>query len=177
MSFEVEDGSGSATANSYLSVSTADAYHAARGNSTWTEASTSPDQGKHAALVRATQAIDALYRGRWPGTKLNGRLQALEWPREDAEDAEGEEIAEDEIPAEVIDATCEAALRELIDAGSMMPDFERGGAVKSVKAGSVAVEFAGNAQAATAFTLIDGILAPLLGENPQPLYYGRAIRG
>lgn len=177
MTFEVEDGTGSETANSYVSVADADAYHALRGNSAWTETSTSPDQGKHAALVRATQAIDALYRGRWPGAKLNGREQALEWPRVDADDANGEEIADDAVPAEIVAATCEAALRELEDAGSMMPDLERGGGVKRVKAGTVEVEFAGNASALTAFTIIDGILSPLLGSTQQPTYFGRAVRG
>jgi hypothetical protein len=49
-----------------------------------------------------------------------------------------------------------------------MPDLDRGGTIKSVKAGSVSVEYAANAQANTTFQLIDGILAPLIGEITSP---------
>ena len=40
MALVVEDGTGLATANSYATVATADAYHALRGNSTWVGIST-----------------------------------------------------------------------------------------------------------------------------------------
>jgi hypothetical protein len=176
MALVLEDGSAPEGANSYAAVETADAYHSARGNSTWAEASTSPDQGKTAALIRATTAIDAIYRARFPGTKANGRDQSLEWPRIDATDNEGEEIAEDEIPQEIVDAVCEAALRELVEAGSMMPDLERGGSVRRLKAGSVEIEYGNNASARTAFTIIDGILAGLLGAASSG-YTATAVRG
>lgn len=189
MAIVLEDGSGVADANSYAEVTTADAYHSARGNATWTEASTSPDQGKTAALVRATAAIDAAYRMRFPGVRTNGRDQALEWPRAYAitdasdpdsigniTDAEGWEIDTDEIPQEIIDAVCEAALRELIEPGSMMPDLVRGGWIKRLKAGSVEIEYGSNATPETVYSLIDGILAKLLGGNSNP-YTARAVRG
>ena len=171
----IEDGTGVAGANSYASVETADSYHSARGNSTWTEASTSPDQGKTAALIRATQSLDAIYRSRFPGTKTNGRDQTLEWPRTDATDAEDEVIDDEEIPTEVIHALCELALRELVEAGSTTPDLERGGAIKRLKAGSVEIEYGSNASLNTTFQTVDGILAGLLGAASP--YTARAVRG
>lgn len=177
MSIIVEDGTGLANANSYVSVADADAYHAARGNATWTEASTSPDQGKTAALARATAAIDAIYGMRFPGTKINGRDQALQWPREDAFDINGLEIDADAVPTEIKQATFEAALRELVTTGSMMPDLERGGAVKRLKAGSVEVEYGGSATPGTVFSLIDGILAVLIGPSGGAGYTAKAARG
>jgi hypothetical protein len=157
---------------SYATVATADEYFGRRQNDTWMAEN---EGDREAALIRATQAIDALYRGRFPGSRTDGRTQPLEWPRSQAYDIDDEEIADDEIPQEVIDATCEAALRELVEAGSMMPDLDRGGGIKRVKAGSVEVEYNGAASATTTFSLIDGILAPIVG-NPSK-YYGRAVRG
>ena len=176
MSLVLEDGSAPEGANSYAEVADADAYHSARGNSLWTETSTSPDQGKTAALIRATQSLDAIYRSRFPGYKTNGRDQSLEWPRTEATDNEGEEIAEDEIPTEIINAVCEFALRELIEAGSTMPDLDRGGNAKRIKAGSVEIEWGANASANTVFQTVDGILAGLLGAAPSS-YTARAVRG
>lgn len=177
MSIVVEDGTGLANANSYVSVADADAYHSARGNSAWTESSTSPDQGKTAALIRATTFIDGHYRGRWPGTPLNGRDQALAWPRENATDAEGNDVASDEVPREIIATTCEAALRELQSPGSLQPDLERGGAIRRLKAGSVEVEYADNALNTTTLTLIDDILSGLITTGSGGGLFAEGVRG
>jgi hypothetical protein len=160
MAFLVEDGTGIEGATSYASEDDADTYWEDRNNTDWT------GTDKEAALIRATHSLDYMYRGRFPGLKTNGRAQSLEWPRSEAYDAEDEEIAEDEIPQEIIDATCELALRELIEAGSTMPDLDRGGHIRRVKAGSVEVEYAGGATATTTYSKVDGILAGLLGTAP-----------
>ncbi len=172
----VEDGSGVENANSYCDETDANAYFELRGNTAWTGISSSPDQGKPAALIRATAAIDATYRSRFGGTKTGGRAQSLQWPRSGAYDAEGELIASDEIPQEVIDATCEAALRELAEPGSMMPDIAAGGVEKRIKAGSVEIERFGNAPAAATFSIIDGILSGLIG-SATASFIGTAVRG
>ncbi len=175
MSLIVEDGTAPAGANSYVTVEDADEYHSARGNASWTQTSTSPDQGKAAALVRATTAIDAKYRGRWPGYRTNGRNQELEWPRTAAYDSEANPIGGTEIPEEVKDATCEAALRELATAGSMMPDLGR--TISRVAAGSVDITYASNAKEAATFQLIDGILSPILVSGSGGGLFGVAVRG
>lgn len=172
MTIIVEDGSGVTGANSYASVDVCAAYCTARGLAFGTSPTTTGEQ----ALIRATAAIDAKYGPRFPGSRTNGRSQALAWPRVDAVDGEDEDIASDEIPVEIVNAVCEAAVRELASPGSMAPDLERGGGVKSLKAGSVAIEYGANAAAGTTFTVIDGILASLLGAG-ESVYSAKATRG
>lgn len=173
MALIVEDGTGLAGANSYVSMDDCALYCADRGLSF----ATSPSATGEAALIRATEAIDAIYRGRFPGYRVRGRAQALEWPRLAAYDVEGNLIVGDEIPIEVVNATCEAAVRELAVPNSMMPDLKRGGHLKSFKAGSVAVEFGANAAPGTVFSLIDGILAGILGGGSGGGLFGVAVRG
>jgi hypothetical protein len=168
----LEDGTAPDGANSYATETMADDYFDARGNTTWTDST----DDKEAALIRATAAIDAMYGSRFQGYRTNFRDQDLQWPRTGAYDNEGNIIAGNEIPQELIDATCEAAYRELTTAGSMMPDVERGGDIRALKAGSVAIEYGPGASAYTTFTLIDGILAPLLGAGNSDYSY-RAVRG
>lgn len=172
MALVVEDGTGKEDADSYVELADAVAYAAARGLTF----PASPAGPAEAALIRATAAIDATYRARFPGQRTNGRAQSLEWPRKYAGDAAGEPIADDEIPQEVINATCEAAVRELSSPNSMMPDLERGGQIKSLQAGSVAIEYGSNATAQTTFSLIDGILSSLIGGGNGGLF-ATAVRG
>ncbi|HWV44124.1 DnaT-like ssDNA-binding protein [Pseudorhodoplanes sp.] len=173
MALEVEDGTGKSGAESYVSVADAASYCDARG----LMFSTGETVAKEAALRRATTAIDALYGSRFPGARLNGRAQALQWPRTDAYDADGEEIASSEIPDEVIKATCEFAVRELAEPGSTMPDLERGGAIRALRAGSVSIEYAGNATARTVYSIVDGILATLLKARDMASFQAEASRG
>lgn len=160
MSLTVEDGTGLADAESFLSVADAQAYWTAHGHSYAGKTDTEIEQ----ALRRATQYITGRYRGRWPGTALNGRDQALPWPREDATDIDGEEIASDELPQELLDALAEAAIRELNDPGSLTPDSTETDRVKREKVGPLEVEYAGGttADVRPTVTLIDELLAPIL---------------
>jgi Putative DnaT-like ssDNA binding protein len=165
----VEDGTGLSTANSYVSEDDADTYFDAKGNTDWTDSS----DDKEAALVRATQAIDATYRMRFPGYKTELRNQALEWPRTSAYDAQNNIV--EGVPVEIIQATCEAALRELTDPNSMRPDLSRGGDVRRLQAGSVSIEYGAGSSTVTTYTLIDGILSGLLG--PKSIFNAVAVRG
>ncbi len=66
---------GGAAANSYASVSEADAYFATRLYAdSWTDAGTSE---KEQALITTTQEIESYYH---PGTRVS-TTQALQWPR------------------------------------------------------------------------------------------------
>lgn len=164
----VEDGTGLANANSYASEATFEAYCEPRGL-------TAGSGDVEAALVRATAWLDATYRARYPGVKSNGRSQALEWPRGWAEDADGNAISATEVPIEIVNATCEAALRELSEAGSLAPDLERGGDIRRLKAGSVEIEYGAAAPVATTFAAIDNALSGIL--KARAAYSGRAVRG
>jgi hypothetical protein len=114
---------GAADANSYASIAAADAYHLARANAPWAAAN---EAEKSSALIRGTAWLDGTFRARWPGYKTGRRAQALDWPRVEAWDQEGEPILSAEIPAEVVAACCEAALRELTAPGSLSPDVTPG---------------------------------------------------
>lgn len=161
MALVVEDGTGLATAESYLSVADAGTYHSNHGNSTWS----GTDAAKEAALRRATRYLDGHYRGRWKGFKRL-RTQALEWPRYEAYDLSGYDLDSDEVPTAVKHATAEAALRELVSPGSLQPDLDRGGMVqsKTVSAGPVSssTTYAADATARKLFSVLDELLSALV---------------
>lgn len=105
MTIIVEDGTGLTTAETYVSVEDADAYHTAMGNTGWT----GTEAAKEVALRRAAQYIDTRYTYR--GTRVNLN-QALEWPRAFYEmDGRTESWPVPNLKA----ACCEAALRALSD--------------------------------------------------------------
>ena len=111
MSLTVEDGTGLAAADSYVSIADALVYHAAMGNTAWAAAT---EAAQEIALRRAAQYLDTEYRYR--GTRYNA-TQALEWPRVEYEDG----IRPEAWPVVAVqNAACEAALRAL--AGTLRAD-------------------------------------------------------
>lgn len=154
----VEDGSIVADANSYVTYDYALAYHTLRGNSAWALGTVLNQQY---AIIRATQAIDSIYKGKWKGTPTEYGTQELEWPRNDVV-VNAVELDNDLIPVALKKAVCEAALRELASPSSMTPDLDRGGEIKRVKADVVEVEYMDGANSTTTFTAIDGLLADLV---------------
>ena len=176
----VETGAGdNPAANSYVSRAECDAYHAEMGNSAWTPRPTSPASPQpeeplgDAAIIRATRAIDRIYGARFKGIRTHFSTQPLEWPRNgvslyeslgttDETEVESNAVENDVIPSMLKQAVFEAALRELASPGTMTPDLDRGGEIKRVQAGPVAVEYKDSAPAATLRTSISGIIAQLL---------------
>jgi hypothetical protein len=150
----------------YGTLAAADAYHQARANVVW--AATGDDEDRQAALLRACVWIDNTYRVRFSGKKAGGRSQVREWPRTDAVDAAGDQLADDEVPVEVEEAAYEAALRELVNPGSLAPDFDGKAPIKAerVKVGLIEEETEYQAASAIApkpsFAVIDGILHNVL---------------
>jgi len=155
----------------YGTLAEADAYHAARGNTSWAAAS-EPD--KQAALVRASWYVDGMVGLPVPNTKgcvylFPGRKvasdQALQWPRSGAVDRMGEPVPADSVPRAVEYATYEGALRELAAPGSLNPDFVATQVVKREKVGPLEQEFAVSADGSNArpvIGMIDALLYPLL---------------
>lgn len=164
----VETGAGLSNSNSYVSETDLGTYCDDRGI-------TLASGDAEAALVRATQWIDSTYRNRFQGQRVKLRNQNLEWPRVGVADASGFFVPYTEVPIEIVRATCEAAIRELTEAGSLAPDLDRGGNIKELAAGSVRVVYGANATAQTTFQIIEGILAGLLG-SPNA-FTARAVRG
>lgn len=134
MALITEDGSGMATAESYISVATADAEAAKRGSpSSWTGLTTAQ---KESALRYATEGMDGLFR--WEGTVAN-LDQALGWPRAAAYDEEDRLQDSDIVPARVQVATYELAL--FAADNPLNTAYDRGGEVSSVKVGSLSESY------------------------------------
>lgn len=150
MAFIVEDGTGVANANSYIDVAWADTYFTDRGNTDWTDASTS---AKQVALIRATDYIDVTYV--FIGIKASSE-QGLEWPRSYAIDIYGEELTG--IPTILKKAVAETAVRAL--AGELIEDFDSQGRIKRERVeGAVEVEYGGDgALQMKSFPYIDRLL-------------------
>ena len=110
VTFEVETGTQSATANSFASVANGDDYHAKHLYSeAWDDADTTE---KQEALMMSTRLLDNHMQ--FEGIKAS-QTQALQWPRHGASDQGGYAIDGDEIPQILIDATAELARLLLID--------------------------------------------------------------
>lgn len=97
MAFIVEDGTGKADANSYVSVGTADLYFTERGMTTWVGSVAD----KQSALVRATDYIDLRFGSKFAGCKATAE-QALCFPRKS-----------NVMPIALVKATAEYAMRAL----------------------------------------------------------------
>jgi hypothetical protein len=146
----------------------ASTYHQARGNAAW---ASSTDDLRLAAVIRASQALDALYGARYPGTVANA-AQDLLWPRTGVVYRK-EPLAADAVPLPIIRATYELALRELASPNSIIPDFDPTGTIKRErkKLGPLEkeLEYAMPVNAAAArpvFAIIDRIIAELLISAP-----------
>lgn len=124
--------------NSYISVANANTYfedliHA----DSWASA-TSETRSK--ALITATKMLDRRY---WAGTKYQAApTQVLDWPRSGITDPEGVEVAEDTVPQFILDATCELALALVED--SSLQSAEDSDSIRSIRTGTVSVEFFGS---------------------------------
>lgn len=182
------------TTTTYGSISAWKAYAAERGQAS---IASTADVDLTAALVRGSEWLDGRYRDRFAGVKSGGRAQVREWPRRPATptqdnnrdrmlsgdyprtgygyglypatvfDRDGNPIAVDEVPAEIIKATYEAAYRELATPGYLSPDYVAAQQVASESVGPVSTSYAqvsapGPDSIRPVLTVIDDILAPLI---------------
>lgn len=172
MTLTIETGSGNASADSYLSETDADTYHANMGNAAWATYATA---AKEAALRQATSYLDRVYALRFPGIK-GSSTQALEWPRSSAYDRYGYELASTAIPEAIKKATAELALRAAV--GDLQPDQDRGGRVKreTAKIGPIEeqTEYYDGAPSDTAYPRVDDTLAVILKSGHSVVEVARA---
>lgn len=107
----VEDGSGVADANAYISVANCDLHHLHRGNSRWAEFS---DIQKQTSIIRATDYIDKRFGPVFRGARTL-TFQPLEWPRLNAVDDDGFILGGDgKLPKQLVKGIAEYALRAAI---------------------------------------------------------------
>lgn len=121
----------------YGTITDANAYQSARGRADWAELD---EDEREAAMTRASDYVDQRYQ--YPGRKSGGRSQERQWPRTGATDCDGELIPDNDVPSEVERATYEAAYREAMEPGSLMPDYVPGRLVTREKVGPLEVAYA-----------------------------------
>lgn len=156
MSLNVENGSGSATSESYASVAYALTYHANLGNASWAALTTAQQE---VALRKATNYIEQQYSQAWQGYRINS-TQALSFPRVGVI-LNCYTLVSSTIPTLLINAICELALKSVSD--DLSPDLERG--VLREKVGVLEVEYDRLSPQYKRFTAIDNMLRPLLSNQ------------
>lgn len=141
MSLIVEDGTQVVGAESYISVSDADAYFSGRGGTAWAALVTA---AKEQSLRKATDYMEGAYRDRWLGTRVSVS-QVLSWPRAWVQvrdvpvgyGAFGSYLQPNVVPAEVKQGCAELAL--LASAQDLAPTLSRG--KLQVTAGPVSIQY------------------------------------
>ncbi len=157
MALIVEDGSGVAGAESYITLAAASTYHANRGDTSFSGLAT--DALREAALRKATDYMLQMYRERWKGLRVSAS-QALDWPRQGVEydDALMAYVAQTVVPNEVQWACAELALSSI--AGALAPDLARG--VLSESIGPISVTYDPASPQYTRYRRVDALLSPFL---------------
>ena len=176
----IEDGTGVAGANSYVTVAQADIYFANVNNTVW-DGLDSIDQ-KGPFLIQAVRYMQQVYRSRWKGYRryslnLTSKTQILDWPRVwvDQIDSPGGYgpypyfYDPNSIPQEIKDAQCELAVRAAN--GDLAPDIDR--VEKSVQVGSLKVEYDPNYSPIVVFRAIEALLDPFFESQGTMSRIGR----
>ena len=153
MSIIVEDGTGLATAETYISVADADTYFSNRGVTDWASLSTAV---KEQSLRKSTDDMIGRYRNRWQGVRLS-ETQALDWPRQGVV-VDSWSVPSDEVPTEVARACAQLALKANTEV--LSPDLEQGKIKEKVDV--IEVEYDQYSPQKKRFTAVDNMLAPFL---------------
>lgn len=136
MTLTVEDGTGLANADALISVADATTHHSARGNSTWGAADT--DDQEAAIRVASSYLMNSF---RWCGWPVNGREQAMPFPRTGLTDTYGYSVDSDSVPREIVAACAELAEAERASPGTLNPTYTASERVKSETFGSVSFTY------------------------------------
>jgi hypothetical protein len=173
----VEDGTGFANANSYISVEEADAYHDDRGNTRW--ADYDENDVKIPALIRAADYIQQIYGSVFSGYPA-ATGQGLAWPRMYSVDTNvygGSYFDPTFIPPALKKAQAELALDAVSIAGKLIPLLadSTSSTKKRIKAGPIEIERFEGRNSLVLRNKIDGMLVSLLAGgllNAIPMYRG-----
>ena len=131
MALIVEDGTGKADAESYISVADCDALLISWGRST-TEWTSLDEAGKEAQLRNSTMYIDSNYSHCFTG-EVSNDSQALAWPRIDAYKKNGQYIPSNSIPPEVKKACSFVAVESIT--GGVYANEDNGSLIDSESVG------------------------------------------
>jgi hypothetical protein len=172
MALVVEDGTGLATAESFISVAAALTYHSDRGNAAWALLTTAQQEQ---SLREAADYMEQVYRLRWAGYRTTG-TQALSWPRTlvPQPDAPGGYrawpfyYANNVVPQLVQFAAASLALRA--SAGALAPDVAR--ATKTETVDVVSVTYMDGTREFAKYREVDNMLAVFMGTSNNSMNLG-----
>lgn len=155
MAFEVEDGTGSATATSLASVADADEYWTDR-EGTDSEWLALDEDVKQRRLVLGSDYLRSTRRYSFTGTKKSV-TQRQPFPRTGMYERGAGALPDDIIPRQAIEAVCYLAWGASSPT-ALQPDLERGGAIASESVGPLSVSYRPDAPTETVIVVVDGIL-------------------
>lgn len=153
MALIVEDGTGKADAEAYISVADADAYFAARGDIAWAALD---NQSKEQALRKGADYMASAYGNQWKGERISP-TQALDWPRRCVRVARFT-LPMTAIPLAVSRANAEMAVRSI--GGDLQAD--EASQVKQETVGPITVIYSDGARQGVRYAAVDGMLSSLL---------------
>jgi hypothetical protein len=170
----VEDGTGRADAESYISVAYFDEYAANYGY----DLTSKTEPQKEQALRRATIWFDAVYGVYFSGTPVSAD-QALYLPQTEMYDYRGVLAPSDEVLPAAERSVAEAAWREITTPHSLLPDVVANQVQKSVKVDVISIEYEthGAVGSIPTLSIVDGLMKPWVGMRRGRVLYGRADRG
>jgi len=154
MSIIVEDGTGKSTAETYISVTDADAYFLARGVTAWAALLTA---AKEAALRKAADFMTQAFTSRWQGLRAYPLTQALDWPRQGVV-VDNVTVLITVVPSVIQRACAELALKA--SSGALSEDLTQG--VTSETVGAISVTYDKTSNRKTKYTAVEAMLAPYL---------------
>lgn len=166
----VEDGTGLADADSYVSVDFADSYYSGRGYSDWSSLET---EDREQLLVKATDFIDSVFD--WYGKKASYE-QALNFPRLNLIDPSGYTV--EGVPLQVKHAVCEA-VKILVSGSDLFRTLSENGAVVSEKIGELQFSYDRSVlvKDSTLYETVNSRLRGLYRDKSRlQVYFGRTER-
>ena len=137
------------------------------------------DTKANAALLVASEWLDARFGTMFPGRKIDGRSQDREWPRSGAADRRGYPIDSATVPVEVEQATYQVAIRQLNSPGSLAVDFTPSKYRRAAVSGAVSVEYNtiySSAEVQTQIQIVCDILANIIDDDDDSMLSGVASR-
>lgn len=171
----VEDGTGRSDANAIVSLAEFKSYCGDRGLAY----SSYADEALNEAIVRASAFFANAFI--YQGQKVNRRAQTMPFPRYAVSDREGWPVLPTEIPPELKQACSEVTLREAAEPGSMNPDVVMADKIRTLKAGSVSIDYA-NVQTSPissrpTLLIVNDLIWPFLETGSGNFVSGKSYRG
>lgn len=137
MALVVEDGTGLSNAEAFADLAAYDVWLLSQYGESRTAAQT--DAVTEGVIRRVTTFLTNGFN--WKGARVNGRSQSQAWSRTGVTDHEGNAVASDSVPVEVISAQHVLTRAELTTPGIINPQVDFGLRVKSEKVGPIAVQY------------------------------------